>query len=72
MRRNRKAQKSFSNSGANLSRRTLLQNAGWVMAGAALAPRGLMATDTISPVMTKLSTYMSEARNRELPPVVVE
>jgi 2-methylcitrate dehydratase PrpD len=72
MPRNRKAQMRVSNSGGNLSRRTLLQNAGWVIAGAAVAPRVLTAADTISPVMTKLSTYMGEARNRELPPEVVE
>ena len=72
MRSDRNARMRVSNSGANLSRRTLLQSAGWVMAGAALAPRVLVAADTISPVMTKLSTYMGEARNRELPPEVVE
>src|SRR5260370_17758909 len=72
MPRNRKAQMRVSNSGGNLSRRTLLQSAVWVVAGAAVAPRVLAATDAIGPVMTKLSTYMGEARNRELPPEVVE
>src|SRR5260370_11082905 len=72
MPRNRKAQMRVSNSGGNLSRRTLLQSAVWVVAGAAVAPRVLAATDAIGPVMTKLSTYMGEARNRALPPEVVE
>lgn len=57
--------------GAGLSRRALLQNAGWVAAAAAL-PRGLFAADSVSPVMAKLSSYMSEAGGRDLPPEVVE
>jgi 2-methylcitrate dehydratase PrpD len=54
------------------SRRDLLQTAGWAVAGALVVPRALQAAETISPVMERLSTYMSEARSRELPEEVVE
>ena len=63
------------------TRRDLLQQAGRVLAAAALSPGfgaasqvaipGL-ADEPISPVMAKLSTYMSEARSRALPGDVVE
>jgi 2-methylcitrate dehydratase PrpD len=55
-----------------LSRRSLLQRAGWVLAAAACPPGLGFAADTVSPVMGKLSTYMSEARSRTLPAEVVE
>jgi 2-methylcitrate dehydratase PrpD len=56
----------------NLSRRDLLQRAGWTVAAAAI-PAGVFAADAaISPVMAKLSTYMSEAGGRALPDEVVE
>ena len=60
-----------NNSG--LSRRDLLQRAGWTVAAAAL-PKAVFAADNIavSPVMTKLSTYMSEAAGHALPDEVVE
>jgi 2-methylcitrate dehydratase PrpD len=59
-------------SGAGFTRRSLLQRAAWVAAAAAF-PRGAeIAAQDVSPVMAKLSTYMSEARNRALPPKVVE
>jgi 2-methylcitrate dehydratase PrpD len=54
-----------------LSRRGLLQCAGWSAAAAAL-PSGLFAAESISPVMAKLSAYMSEAGGRALPDEVVE
>ena len=54
-----------------LSRRGLLQCAGWSVAAAAL-PSGLFAAETVSPVMAKLSAYMSEAGGRALPDEVVE
>jgi len=57
--------------GANLSRRTLLQRAGWTVAATAL-PGGLFAAESVSPVMAKLSAYMSEAGGRALPDEVVE
>src|SRR5579872_227543 len=49
-----------------LSRRGLLQCAGWSVAAAAL-PKGLFAAESVSPVMAKLSAYMSEAGGRALP-----
>ncbi len=60
-----------ANSGASLSRRSLLQRAGWTVAVVAF-PSGVFAVDNLSPVMSKLSTYMSEAGGRALPDEVVE
>ena len=66
--------------GAGLTRRSLLELAGLAVATAAL-PSGLSAeqsetvvkaTPGISPVMEKLSSYMSEASGRSLPDEVVE
>ena len=54
------------------SRRDLLQSAGWVLVGATLVPRVLLAAEAVSPVMERLSTYMGEAQGRELPEEVVE
>jgi 2-methylcitrate dehydratase PrpD len=71
MGRHRNAYIPAANSGTSLSRRSLLQRAGWSVAAAAI-PSGVFAADTISPVMAKLSTYMSEAGGRALPDEVVE
>jgi 2-methylcitrate dehydratase PrpD len=60
------------NSFALLTRRSLLQRAGWVIAAAALPFREAMAAVPVSSVMTKLSNYMSGAGNRALPDEVVE
>ena len=60
-----------ANSNAGLSRRHLLQRAGWTVAATAL-PSGLFAAESLSPVMAKLSAYMSEAGGRALPDEVVE
>ena len=69
------------------TRRDVLQRAGWVVVAAALpsvtkvaaAPLGQAVTPAqtaadlpISDVMTRLSTYMSQARDRALPDEVVE
>ena len=54
-----------------LGRRSLLQRAGWTVAAAAF-PSGLFAAESVSPVMAKLSAYMSEAGGRTLPDEVVE
>src|ERR1700690_3037048 len=55
----------------SLTRRSLLQRAGWTI-GAAAFPRGLaLAAESVSPVTTKLSAYMSEARDRALPEDVI-
>src|SRR5579862_7053024 len=62
----------LSGNGGSLSRRALLKNAGWTVAAAAL-PASVFAADAgISPVMAKLSAYMSEAGGRALPDEVVE
>src|SRR6266576_2350658 len=63
-----------------LTRRGLLKSAGWTIAAAALPPlveRGkrfgtILAAESGSPVMAKLSAYMSEAGNRALPDEVIE
>jgi len=57
--------------GQGLGRRSLLQRAGWTVAAAAF-PSGLFAAESVSPVMAKLSAYMSEAGGRTLPDEVVE
>jgi 2-methylcitrate dehydratase PrpD len=69
------------NNDAILTRRAVLQGASYVIAAAALAPTpapmrqpvSLVGPEQVSgPVMPALSSYMSEARNRELPDDVVE
>src|SRR5216684_4097668 len=55
--------KSFS----GLTRRSLLQSTGWIIAAGAFSRVTAWAAAEISPVMEKLSAYMTEARNRELP-----
>jgi 2-methylcitrate dehydratase PrpD len=68
----RNANPQQAKNAGSLSRRDLLQRAGWTVAAAAL-PAGVFAADApISPVMAKLSTYMSEAGGRALPDDVVE
>ena len=57
--------------GQGLGRRSLLQRAGWTVAAVAF-PSGLFAAESVSPVMAKLSAYMSEAGGRALPDEVVE
>jgi len=67
-------------SGARLTRRDLLQRAGWAAAAAAFPPvmgrnAGLalaMPAEGVSRVMAELSSYMTEARNRALPDSVLE
>jgi 2-methylcitrate dehydratase PrpD len=76
MRRDRNGRVQMENGGVNLTRRNLLQRAAWAAAAATLP--GVMgrsialAAGDVSPVMAKLSAYMSEARNRPLPDGVVE
>ena len=56
-----------------LSRRALMQRAGWAAAIAAVPFCPSLAEDSgVSPAMARLSAYMSEARNRALPDDVVE
>jgi 2-methylcitrate dehydratase PrpD len=67
----RNASKLPVNNDASLSRRSLLQRAGWTVTAAAF-PISVFAADSVSPVMAKLSAYMSEAGARALPDEVVE
>jgi 2-methylcitrate dehydratase PrpD len=55
-----------------LTRRSLLHNAAWIAATAALPRLAFAAAQDVSPVMEKLSAYMAEARNRALPDNVVQ
>jgi 2-methylcitrate dehydratase PrpD len=83
MGRDRSAFGSVSNASAILSRRSLLQFAGLAIASAARPSRAVFAqpspaqdqpvqSASISPLMHKLSGYMSDAATRELPEEVVE
>src|SRR5262245_34857978 len=55
-----------------LTRRRLLQGVGGTFAAAIFPTRLAIAAESASPVMTRLSTYMAEARNRELPAEALE
>jgi len=57
---------------SDLSRRDLMQRAAWVLAATALPGSVNLSAEDISPAMLKLSAYMSEARNAELPEKVIE
>lgn len=63
--------KAAKNNAALLSRRSLLQGTACFIAAAALPREATIAAQEVSPVMVKLSTYMSEARDRALPENVV-
>jgi len=54
------------------TRRSVLQRAAWIGAAAAFPHLPGIAAAQVSPVMARLSSYMSEARNRALPDDVVE
>jgi 2-methylcitrate dehydratase PrpD len=58
--------------GGGLTRRALLKTAGLGVATAALPARLFADNVAVSPVMAKLSAYMSEAAGRALPEDVVE
>jgi 2-methylcitrate dehydratase PrpD len=55
-----------------LTRRSVLQNTAWIAAASLLPRLAAAAAHDVSPVMEKLSSYMSEARNRALPDNVVQ
>ena len=78
MQRNRQA-KPITECGADVGRRRLLKQVGAAMVAAAFRPWPAFSAgqspdgaEKISPVMIRLSTYMSEARTRALPEEVVE
>jgi 2-methylcitrate dehydratase PrpD len=56
----------------NLSRRDLLRGGAGIFLSSALARGASAADDSISPVMDKLSNYMSDAGNRPIPEAVTE
>src|SRR5258706_2241690 len=63
----RNSRMPLENGGINFTRRGLFQRAAWVTPAAAFPCAVKLAAGDVSPVMTALSNYMSEARNRELP-----
>jgi len=76
MKDDRSKNRPAENGGAILSRRSLFELAGMAVATAALRPGIVMAKPSpggdsneqgVSPVMQKLSTYMSEASGHALP-----
>ena len=72
MRRRPDARRSIPNGGKNLSRRELMRRSACLL-GAALFPAGAsLAAEDVSPVMAKLSSYMSDARNSALPEKVLQ
>lgn len=79
MRSNHEVKPALTDHGANVGRRRLLKQAGAAVVAAALTPwpafsagQSPESAEKISPVMLRLSTYMSEARTRALPEEVVE
>jgi 2-methylcitrate dehydratase PrpD len=75
-RKERRAERERETYPPGLTRRTLLRQAAWISTAAAFPgiawAAAQDATPAISPVMEKLSAYMAEARNRELPAKVME
>jgi 2-methylcitrate dehydratase PrpD len=69
--RDRRATMRGENCPPTLTRRSVLQRAGCLIAVGAFPRIAEMAAPDVSPVMAKLSAYMSEARNRALPEAVV-
>ena len=72
MGRDRDVHIPVENSGTNFTRRRLMQRAAWITAAATFPCAAEMPAEDVSPVMTALSAYMSEARNRELPDKVLQ
>ena len=76
MRIERRAHAAWCPGGPTFSRRNLLRQAGWFVAAAAFSPVARLAGQApggaVSPVMARLSAYMSEARSRALPAEVIE
>jgi len=55
------------NATLNFTRRSLLQSSAWMAAATAFPRFAVAAAHDVSPVMEKLSSYMADARNHELP-----
>lgn len=62
----------FWSSFPDLGRRDLLQRAVWMIAVSGLPYGAAAYAEDVSPVMTALSAYMSQARNRALPDKVMD
>ena len=72
MGRHRDAHLLVEDGGTNFTRRCLLKRAAWITAAATFPGVAELAAQDVSPVMTALAAYMSEARNRELPDKVLQ
>ena len=72
MQLNRIAHVPALNNGCRLSRRGLLQRAGWAVTAAGFLRMPALAADSVSPATSRLSSYMSDARDRALPDEVTE
>ncbi len=72
MQRDRTEDAPTPTAGWYLNRRGLLHRLGWAVAAAGLSRVPALAVDSVSPAMARLSSYMSEARDRALPDEVVE
>jgi 2-methylcitrate dehydratase PrpD len=55
-----------------LTRRDLLQSAAWIAAASGIPWGARLYAQDVSPVMTKLSAYMSEARGRAMPDMAMD
>src|SRR6202163_298791 len=55
-----------------LTRRDLLQRAAWIAAASGIPWGARLYAQDVSPVMTRLSAYMSEARGRAMPDVAMD
>jgi 2-methylcitrate dehydratase PrpD len=67
MKRDREVNVPSGNAKYNLTRRDLVKRGAWALAATAISGSVNLAAQDISPMMQKLSTYMSEARNNALP-----
>src|SRR5215472_12859445 len=72
MRDDRDARLTSEPTAPSLTRRGLLKRAGWAAAAAAFPRAAAIAAEDVSPVMTALTTYLTEARNRPLPEKALE
>src|SRR5665213_2942260 len=72
MKRDRETNVPSGNTKYILSRRDLVKRGAWALAATAIPGGVNLAAQEISPMMQKLSTYMSEARNNALPDKVQE
>ncbi|GAC1628039.1 MAG: MmgE/PrpD family protein [Candidatus Acidiferrum sp.] len=72
MKRYRNVPSNEAQGSSILTRRAMLQSTGWVIAGATLPLKSVLAAQPVSAVMTTLSNYMSAAGSRAIPEEVIE